>query len=126
MNLGMPEDGVRRQLTVTVRRIGASGVVVAPAGELDHHSGGELSQALHACVADGCPRIVLDCSDLEFCDSTGLNVLLTARLAAQAAGGEVHLAAMRPIVARVLAITGASAVFTVHASLGEALAVLQG
>ena len=55
-------------------------------------------------------------------DSTGLNVLLGARLKAEAAGGGVHLAGMLPVVARVFEITGAEAVFTVHDSLDAALA----
>lgn len=125
MDRGMPGDTSRRQLTVTVRRVGAS-AVVAPAGELDHHSAGTLRDSLETCIADGRSRIVIDCSDLEFCDSIGLNVLLTTRMAAEAVGGEVHLAGMRPIVARVFEITGAGAVFTVHGSLGDALAALPG
>jgi anti-anti-sigma regulatory factor len=48
-------------------------------------------------------------------------VLLGARLKAEAAGGGVHLAGMRPAVARVFEITGADAVFTVHESLDDAL-----
>lgn len=55
-------------------------------------------------------------------DSTGLNVLLGARLKAEAGGGGVHLAGMQPVVARVFEITGADAVFTVHDSLDKALA----
>ncbi|MBL1066226.1 STAS domain-containing protein [Streptomyces sp. 7-21] len=123
MDRGMPGDKNRQQLTVTVRHVGAS-AVIAPAGELDHHSAATLREALDTCVSGGHSRIVVDCSGLEFCDSTGLNVLLGARLAAQAKGGEVHLAGMRPIVARVLEITGAGAVFTVHSSLNDALASL--
>jgi anti-anti-sigma factor len=123
MDRGMPGEANRRQLTVDVRRIGAS-AVVSPAGELDHHSAGTLRESLGECVADGCCQIVIDCTDLEFCDSTGLNVLLATRMDAQAAGGEVHLAGMRPIVARVFEITGAGAVFTVHGSLDDALAAL--
>ncbi|GAA2055589.1 MULTISPECIES: STAS domain-containing protein [Streptomyces] len=125
MDRAMPDSGNRRQLTVDVRRIGA-GAVVSPAGELDHHSAGMLRESLDGCVADGCSRIVIDCSALEFCDSTGLNVLLTTRIDAEAAGGGVHLAAMRPVVARVFEITGAGAVFTVHSSLDDALAALPG
>ena len=64
----------------------------------------------------------MDCSQLEFCDSTGLNVLLGARLKAEAEGGGVHLAGMQPVVASVFEITGAEAVFTVHDSLDAALA----
>ena len=123
MDRAMPDSPYRRQLTVDVRRVG-SGAVVAPSGELDHHSADQLQEPLDACVTDGCNRIVIDCSGLEFCDSTGLNVLLTTRIQVEAAGGQVHLSGMRPIVARVLEITGAGAVFSVHETLAEALAAL--
>ncbi|GLF99285.1 STAS domain-containing protein [Streptomyces yaizuensis] len=110
----------RGRLQVEVRTVGDS-EVVTPAGELDHHTADVLSTPLDAALAQGRSRLVIDCSRLEFCDSTGLNVLLAARLKADAAGGGVHLAGLRPVVARVLEITGAEAVFTVHPSLDEAL-----
>lgn len=94
---------------------------MTPAGELDHHTADLLREPLDECLGNGHSRLVIDCSRLEFCDSTGLNVLLGARLKAEAAGGGVHLAGMQPVVARVFEITGAEAVFTVHASLDEAL-----
>jgi anti-anti-sigma factor len=96
--------------------------VLTPQGELDHDTAELLREPLEQCVADGYSRLVVDCSGLEFCDSTGLNVLLGARLQAEAAGGGVHLAGMTPVVARVFEITGAEAVFTVHADLDSALA----
>ncbi|MFJ8542900.1 STAS domain-containing protein [Streptomyces sp. NPDC093586] len=108
------------RLLVEVREEGPS-AVVTPAGELDHHTAELLSEPLEECLAKGFNRLVVDCSRLEFCDSTGLNVLLGARLKAEAAGGGVHLVAMRPVVARVFEITGAEAVFTLHDTLEAAL-----
>lgn len=105
---------------VEVRTVGAS-EVLTPVGELDHHTAELLRAPLDRALDAGRPRLVLDCSRLEFCDSTGLNVLLAARLRAEAAGGGVHLAGMRPQVARVFEITGADAVFTLHESLDSAL-----
>ncbi|UGY91791.1 STAS domain-containing protein [Streptomyces gobiensis] len=122
MDRGMPGSTSHRgRLTVDVRRHGGS-AVITPEGELDHHTADVLRVPLERCVEDGCGRLVVDCSRLEFCDSTGLNVLLGARLKAEAAGGGVHLAGMLPLVARVFEITGAGAVFTVHDSLADALA----
>jgi anti-anti-sigma factor len=109
------------RLLVEVRQEGSS-AVVTPAGELDHHTADLLRVPLEECLAKGRSRLVVDCSRLEFCDSTGLNVLLGARLKAEAAGGGVHLAAMRPVVARVFEITGAGAVFGVYDTLEAALA----
>ncbi|MFI6288885.1 STAS domain-containing protein [Streptomyces sp. NPDC051018] len=110
------------RLRVEVRTEGHS-EVLQPAGELDHHTADLLRVPLEAALEAGRSRLVVDCSRLEFCDSTGLNVLLSARLSAEAAGGGVHLAGMQPVVARVLEITGAEAVFTVHESVEAALAV---
>ncbi|MET9223013.1 STAS domain-containing protein [Streptomyces sp. NPDC088197] len=108
------------RLRVEVGHHGRS-AVFAPTGELDHHTADLLSEPLDAALDAGTTRLVIDCSGLEFCDSTGLNVLLSARLRADAAGGAVHLAAMQPTVARVFEITGADTVFTVHATLDQAL-----
>lgn len=111
----------RGRLSVEVRTEGRSEILTA-AGELDHHTAELLRVPLDEALEQGRSRLVIDCSQLEFCDSTGLNVLLGARLKADAAGGGVHLAAMRPVVARVFEITGADAVFGVHTTLQDALA----
>jgi anti-anti-sigma factor len=120
MDRGTVGSANRGRLLVEVRAVGRS-EVVTPAGELDHHTAELLSEPLDEALERGRTRLVIDCSELEFCDSTGLNVLLGARLKAEAAGGGVHLAGMLPVVARVFEITGAEAVFTVHGSLEDAL-----
>nr|WSY54407.1 STAS domain-containing protein [Streptomyces sp. NBC_00886] len=121
MDRGTVGSAQSGRLLVEVRKQGLS-AVVTPAGELDHHTADLLREPLEDLLAHGYARLVVDCSRLEFCDSTGLNVLLGARLRAEAAGGGVHLAGMKPAVARVFEITGADAVFTVHDTLGAALA----
>jgi anti-anti-sigma factor len=108
------------RLHVEVGQQGGS-TVFTPSGELDHHTADVLARPIDEAVDGGALRLVIDCSGLEFCDSTGLNVLLGARLRVEALGGAVHLAAMRPTVARVFEITGADAVFTVHDTLDQAL-----
>ncbi|MFG2329306.1 STAS domain-containing protein [Streptomyces sp. NPDC048604] len=109
------------RLRVEARTLGVS-EIVKPVGELDHHTADLLRTPLDDALGQGRSRLVVDCSALDFCDSTGLNVLLGARLKAEAAGGGVHLSGMRPAVSRVFEITGADAVFTVHDSLEAALA----
>ncbi|EFL02075.1 MULTISPECIES: STAS domain-containing protein [unclassified Streptomyces] len=120
MDRGTVGSANRGRLRVEVREEGPW-VVVALAGELDHHTAELLREPLDSKLDAGRDRIVLDCSELEFCDSTGLNVLLGARLRAEAAGGGIHLAAMQPVVSRVFEITGADAVFQVHPTLADAL-----
>ncbi|MDT0573717.1 STAS domain-containing protein [Streptomyces sp. DSM 3412] len=120
MDRGTVGSAQSGRLRVEVREEGPS-AVVTPAGELDHHTADLLREPLESCLDKGFTRLVVDCSRLEFCDSTGLNVLLGVRLRAESAGGGVHLAGMLPAVARVFEITGADAVFTVHDTLEAAL-----
>ncbi|AXE86418.1 MULTISPECIES: STAS domain-containing protein [Streptomyces] len=121
MDRGTVGSAQSGRLLVEVREEGSS-AVVTPAGELDHHTADLLREPLDDCLAKGFKRLVIDCARLEFCDSTGLNVLLGARLKAEAAGGGVALVGMQPVVARVFEITGADAVFSVHDTLQAALA----
>lgn len=113
---GTGGDGDRRRFTADVRRIGRTAVVVL-AGELDHDGPEPLREALEQSLAQGVERIVVDCGRLAFCDSTGLNILLRGRLEAREAGTALELAALRPVVARMFDITGATALFTVHAQV---------
>jgi anti-sigma B factor antagonist len=50
---------------------------------------------------------------VEFCDSTGMNVLLAAQRRARDGGGDLQLAGPRPAVRKVLQLTGLESVFTV-------------
>ena len=83
-------------------------------GEIDLYTAprlhGELSAALSG---DSATRIVVDMSGVDFCDSTGMNVLLAAHRRAREQGGDLELASPRPAVRKVLQVTGLEAVFTV-------------
>ncbi|MEU2391794.1 STAS domain-containing protein [Streptomyces sp. NPDC007369] len=114
-------DGSGDQFAVEVRRMD-SAVVLLLSGELDHDTAEPLRAALEAALAAGGPlRLIVDCGGLSFCDSTGLNMLLRARLAAEAAGGSVELSGLGRQVARMLRLTGADGVFTIHRDLAAAL-----
>lgn len=95
MDRGTVGSAQSGRLLVEVRQEGSS-AVVTPAGELDHHTADLLREPLEACLAKGTSRLVVDCTRLEFCDSTGLNVLLGARLKAEAAGVAYTLRACCP------------------------------
>ncbi|MCB5164240.1 STAS domain-containing protein [Streptomyces bambusae] len=116
-----PEPGAGRGFSAVLRR-GPAAAVVVLAGELDQDTAQPLRTALADALSDGTPRIVVDCARLAFCDSTGLNILLKARAAALEAGGRVELAALRPPVDRIFAVTGARDLFTVHPELPPGLA----
>jgi anti-anti-sigma factor len=107
--------------TVDVRSV--SGVtVLALGGELDHDTADLLRDALDQAIHAGSARLLVDCGELRFCDSTGLNTLLRARQAAEAAGAALDLADLHGAIARLFEITGADGVFRTFATVDEALA----
>jgi anti-anti-sigma factor len=133
MREGRPDPGqmlasmepVAPRFGVETRADGHSAVLTLR-GELDHDTAPLLRQRLDeifdAAGATATTVVVVDCSALDFCDSTGLNVLLTARLRAVEAGIGIRLAALRGHVVRMFEITGAGDVFSIHPDLADALA----
>jgi anti-sigma B factor antagonist len=91
-------------------------VILALAGEIDLYTAPKLQSELTSALAGGkSASIVVDMSAVEFCDSTGMNVLLAAHRLATERGGD--LAAPRPSVRKILEVTGLESVFTIHADL---------
>ncbi|GLX19835.1 hypothetical protein Slala02_31510 [Streptomyces lavendulae subsp. lavendulae] len=105
------EDGSER---ITVDAQG-SVTVVRPYGEMDIVRAPAFRQALHDALTTE-PRptsVVVDLHHLAFCDSSGLNALLTARILAAEAGQDLRLAGPRRQFLRLLEMTGASDLFPI-------------
>ncbi len=85
------------------------------AGEIDLYTAPRLQSELTSVIASAAsaPRVVVDMSGVEFCDSTGMNVLLSGLRQARERGGELELAAPHPAVRKILSVTGLDAVFSV-------------
>jgi anti-sigma B factor antagonist len=83
-------------------------------GEIDLYTAPRLHGELVALLSGDEPvQVVVDMSGIEFCDSTGMNVLLAAHRRAREQGGDLELAAPRPAIRKVLQVTGLESVFTV-------------
>ena len=92
--------------------------IVTLAGEIDLYTAPRLQSELSATMRAADPAlVVVDMSGVEFCDSTGMNVLLAAHRAATERGGSLTLAAPRPSVRKILEVTGLQSVFTIHDDL---------
>jgi anti-sigma B factor antagonist len=88
--------------------------IVTISGEIDLYTAPRLHSELAAVLADGMPtRIVIDMSGVEFCDSTGMNVLLSLLRRVRERDGELEIASPKPAVRKILQVTGLDAVFTV-------------
>jgi anti-anti-sigma factor len=82
-----------------------AGAVVALAGRLDVQGAGTARDALHAAVDAGVGRLVVDISEVELLDATGLGVLVGTHRRARMAGRQLVLLDATPRVARILALT---------------------
>lgn len=103
-------------------------VAVRPSGEIDLASAPSLrlalDEALALALAPGTAparadaplarRIVVDCSRVTFCDSSGLDALLAARLTAAENGIVIHLVAPGRQFRRLLDLTGTLPLFPVE------------
>jgi anti-anti-sigma factor len=95
--------------------------VVTTPEEIDISNAGLLREALGFATASGQPVIVVDMSGTEFCDSTGLNVLVRALGQAGDVGSELRLVIGGIGVRRVLTVTGVAGMFHLYETLGQAL-----
>jgi anti-sigma B factor antagonist len=99
--------------------------VIAVAGELDIATAPALCARLDANRAARRPRLLVDLSRVDFCDSTGLRALLGAASEVRMHGGRFALVC-RPDgdVARLLDIVGASELIAIHPDRPTGLSAL--
>ena len=81
-------------------------------GEIDLYTAPRLQSELMSALSGNPARLIVDMSGVEFCDSTGMNVLLSCLRRARERGGELEIATPKPAVRKILQVTGLDAVFT--------------
>ncbi|MFE9845286.1 STAS domain-containing protein [Streptomyces goshikiensis] len=84
-------------------------------GEMDADNQDDVRAALGAALDSSTSGLDLDLSALTFCDSAGLHLLIDLQHAAATTGKTLVLHAPSPQLNRLLALTGAAPLFTVHA-----------
>ncbi|MFD5899202.1 MULTISPECIES: STAS domain-containing protein [unclassified Streptomyces] len=96
-------------------------------GELDLVTSPVVRQHVHDAVAAGRRELVLDLSDVFFCDSSGVGVLIASRKLMRSCQGRLHLilpahgAEEGSHVNRVLAALGVRRLFEVYSDVSEAV-----
>jgi anti-anti-sigma factor len=101
---------------VTVEQTGTADEILL-AGRLDARAAGPVRDTLHAVLAAGSGRLVVDLSEVELVDATGLGVLVGAHRRARLDGGELVLRGTTPRVARLLRLTRLDRVITLEPAL---------
>jgi anti-sigma B factor antagonist len=101
--------------------------VVCASGEMDLVTSPALRQQVHEAVADGRRSVVLDLSDVLFCDSSGVGVLIATRRLMRSCQGRLRLilpaqgAVDGSHVNRVLGALGVRRLFDVYPDVASAV-----
>jgi anti-sigma B factor antagonist len=110
-------------MDLSVNTRNAEGVVVVEvAGEVDVYTAPTLRQHLRDATGGTAPRVVVDLSEVNFLDSTGLGVLVGAMGRVREADGSMRLVVSSDHILKVLRITGLDALIPVDADAAAAVA----
>src|SRR3954447_10052635 len=101
--------------------------VIGVSGALDLGAAAEFCARVDAARAAGSGRVLLDLTQLHFCDSSGLRALIGAAAEVVASAGRVALVPPNEgPAARLFALTGADEVFPLHPTVTQAQVALAG
>jgi anti-sigma B factor antagonist len=97
-------------------------VVVSVEGEVDVYTAPQLREQLIQLIDQGYHRVVVDLSQVEFLDSTGLGVLVGGLRRSRGRDGDLALVCTEPRIMKVFQVTGLTKVFTIAPSIEAAVA----
>lgn len=120
---GFPSPaGAAGMASATVDAVGAVSVVHI-SGEIDMTTRDSVERVVTRTVEDRPAAVVIDLSGVTFIGSSGLQMLAETRSHAAANAVPLRLVASGPRVLRPLEITGMTTVFSVYASVAEAVSL---
>jgi anti-sigma B factor antagonist len=111
----------RMQLRTEVVDI-AGWTVVSVFGEVDVATAPELKERLTGLVNDGRVKLVLDLSGVDFLDSTGLGMIVSALKRARTHDGDLRIVCTESRITRLFEITGLDKALTVLPTVDAAVA----
>ena len=95
--------------------------LIAVRGEVHVSTAPEFSERLNDAIATGKTGVVIDMTDVEFIDSTGLSVLLNALRRVTRQQGRMALVVSNPTVLRLFEITRLDSTFDIAPNREEAV-----
>lgn len=101
-------------------------LILEPEGHLDTAAAMPLEQDILQKIDAGARRILIDCSRLEYVNSSGLKVFLIAAKKLDALGGKIAFCALATNVQMIFDMIGFTKILSIHATREEALAALDG
>lgn len=89
-------------------------VLVALAGEVDIYTSQKLKEKLYGVVDSSNKDLRIDCSDLNYIDSTGLGVFVGTLKKAKQRGRKIYVSNLRENVKKLFVITGLDRIFIIE------------
>ena len=114
------------EFEITDRKVDEDTHVIAVTGEIDLFTAPEFKQRMSQLIDAGRSRLVVDLSETTFIDSSSLGVLIGAHRRLKTRGGRLIVACSNDTIVKTFRITGLDGVFTLVASVEDALAVRSG
>ncbi|MGW7314874.1 STAS domain-containing protein [Streptomyces sp. NPDC054854] len=108
-------------LTLTVQRTDNTLALLAVAGAIDIHTAPALRTGALDVIAQGHPHLILDCTRVTFCDSSGFNALIGILRSAKVDNGSLVLACVPDRLARMLDLTGLNTIMPSYPNATAAL-----
>jgi len=103
--------------------VAAPGVTVLEIrGEIDLYTAPMLRERLESLIRAGTYRLIVDLEGVDFVDSVGVNVLLSALRRLRDYDGYIQLVHARRAILQVLRVTGLGAAFSIYDTVEDALA----
>lgn len=96
--------------------------IFAVVGRIDSEGAMDLDIQLHAAIAEGKTKMILDMSELKYINSAGLRTLADVLTQNKADNGDLKLVGMNNKIRRVFEIVGFDNFFAIHPTLEAALA----
>jgi serine/threonine-protein kinase RsbW len=113
-------------MNVLTEKRGEKAVLIVKEQRVDAHNSAQLKQLVLKTLDDGCPALVIDLSEVQFVDSSGLGALLSGYKNANLRTSGFALAGLRRNVGSLLELTRLNRLFETYAHVEEAVDVGRG
>ena len=112
------------QLAVECEQIDTRRRVIVAHGQIDLYSAPTFKETVLDAIDDGATHLVIDLSDVDFMDSTGLGVLVGASKRLAPMDGSIRIVSPDDLIRRLFEISGLQQRFPVFESRELATALL--
>lgn len=88
--------------------------IVKPIGEIDIYTSEQFKAKLIDIILEKKSNVLIDCEELEFIDSTGLGVLISALKEARSIDKEIRIKNIKPNIKKLFFLTKLDEVFNIE------------